>query len=91
MLPFLKPKSISGLIISKRTPDAGPQEQHSEGNEDQGIDACSADLIRAVHAKDTKAVTSALKAAFELMDSSEDEESGESYDELNAKAAKEQG
>lgn len=89
LLPFLQKKSIAGLIISKRTPDGSPQEQHSEGNEDQGLDACSEDLIRALHSKDAKGVTAALKAVFDLMESKEDA-SDESYDSLNAKAAKEQ-
>jgi hypothetical protein len=46
-----------------------------EGQEDEGLDACSEDLIRAVHAKDAKGVSSALKAAFELLDDDSDQES----------------
>lgn len=74
MLPFLKPRSQSGLIVSTRKPDGGSEESHMEGHEDEGLDACSEDLIRAMHAKDTKGVSSALKAAFELLDSEPHEE-----------------
>jgi hypothetical protein len=68
MLPFFKPKAASvGLIVSERKPDSYPEP--IDENNDAGLDACSADLILAVHAKSIKAVTAALKAAFELLDS----------------------
>lgn len=73
-LPFLKPRQQPGLIVSKRKPDGGSEESHMEGEEDAGLDACSEDLIRAMHAKDAKGVTSALKAAFEILDSMPHEE-----------------
>lgn len=89
MLPFLKPKTVAGLIISTRKPDGSKTEEHSEDNEDEGLDACASDLIKAIHAKDIKAVSSALKAAFELVDSEPHEEGGEGsdYDDQNIKAA----
>ncbi len=93
MLPFLKPKTVAGLIIAKRKPDGGSQEQHSEGNEDQGLDACSEALIRAIHAKDAKAVSAALRDAQEMLSSpAESDESSanpHTYDSQNALAAKE--
>ncbi len=94
LLPFLKKKSIAGLIISKRKPDgAGNEEQHTEGNEDEGLDACSEALIRAVTSKDAKAVSAALRDAFMVLESQPHEEAGEgpeahSYDAQNEKAAK---
>ena len=69
MLPFLKPRQQPGLTISMRKPDGGSEELHSAGEEDSGLDSCSEDLIKAMHAKDTKAVSAALKAAFEILDS----------------------
>lgn len=73
MLPFLKPRQVAGLIISKRKPD-GSEEKYSEDDEDHGLDACSEDLIRAVTSKDTKAVSAAIRAAFEILDSGPHEE-----------------
>ena len=96
MLPFLKPKTVAGLIISKRKPDGGSEESHSEGNENDSIEASAEALIRAVHAKDAKAVASAMRDAFQILESEPHEEAGESestasphtYDSQNAAAAK---
>lgn len=87
MLPFLKPKTVAGLIISKRKPDASIEESHSEDNADHAIDAASDDLIRAIHAKDTKSVTSALKAIKELVFENHSDDG--SFDSQNIKAAPE--
>ncbi len=76
MLPFMKPKAMTGLIISKRKPDDKPEETHSEGNENQGLEAAAEDLIRAVHSKDAKAVAAAMRAAFEICGSYEAQEDG---------------
>jgi len=81
MLPFLKPRQAPGLTISIRKPDGGSEESHSAGEEDHGLDSCSEDLIRAMHAKDTKGVTAALKAAFEILDSMPHEEGPHTNDE----------
>ncbi len=94
MLPFLKPKTIAGLIISKRKPDGSVEEQHTQGEEDTGLDSCSEALIRAVHSKDARAVSSALKHAFELLELQAREEQGEAessphtYDAQNEAAVK---
>lgn len=70
MLPFLKPKSIGGSIITQnRKPDGMESPQDESG--DEGLSAAAADLIRAVHAKDEQGVVSALRAAFEMLDSAE--------------------
>ena len=74
MLPFLKPKHQTGIIIAQRKPD-GKEELHGpEDQEDAGLEAAAADLIRAVHAKDEAAVAAALRAAFEICDSEPHEE-----------------
>lgn len=90
MLPFLKPKAVAGLIISKRKPDAEApiQESHSEENEDQGLEMAMEDLIRAIHAKDAKAACAAFKAAQEISDSEPDQ--GDDYDSRNEAAAQEE-
>lgn len=65
MLPFLKHSqdaSASAPVQSiKRSSDS--EEEYDS------LDSASDDLISAVHAKDTKAVSAALRAAFELVDS----------------------
>jgi hypothetical protein len=74
MLPWLKHKHETGLIVEKRKPDGNLQESHSEGNEDSALKQCSADLIRALTDKDEDAVASALRSAFEILDSEPHEE-----------------
>lgn len=69
MLPFLKPRAVAGLIVSKRKPDGSTEPEHVEGDEAAPLEAAAEDLIRAIHSKDTKAVAAALKAAFEISDS----------------------
>lgn len=71
MLPFLKVKPQAGIMSSVRKPD-GSSEMESDSNE--GLSACAADLIRAIHSKDEESVASALKAAFEILDSQPHEE-----------------
>jgi hypothetical protein len=73
MLPFLKPKRVAGVIIEKRKADQSPQVE-PEDAADQGLDACSEELIRAMHAKDAKGVSAALRAAFEVLESQPHEE-----------------
>jgi len=69
MLPFLKPKdrSVAGLIIKTRTPDEKPEDQQDDPS--AAIHECSQALIKAVHAQDVKAVSAALKDAFDILDS----------------------
>jgi len=88
MLPFLKKKegsANSGLIIKTRTPDESPSE---ESDDSAAIDSCSSKLIRAVHSRDTKAVSAALKDAFDILgsmpeESESDSPSPHSYDAQN--------
>lgn len=79
-LPFLKPKHIASVIMTKRKSD-GTQDPAPEEHQDfDSLDTASADLIRAVSAKDEKGVTAALRAAFQILDSEQPEE-GPSLDE----------
>lgn len=87
-LPFLKPKAVVGLIISHRKSDGSTEATHSEGNEDEGLDSCSDELMRAFKSGDTKGVSAALRAAFEILASSEPaDEDDESFDAMNELAA----
>ncbi len=84
MLPILKHRPHdSGLIVKNRAPDAKPEGEESD--DDHAVEACAQDIISAVHAKDSKALTSALKALFECIEDSPSED--ESYASQNAKAA----
>lgn len=79
MLPFLKPKTLAGLIITKRKPDdsaAGKptEDDHMDGDDNHALMSAAEDLIKAVHSKDAAAVAAAWRAGSEILES-EDEES----------------
>ena len=74
MLPFLKPKQVVGTILARRKPDGSNEMENQEGQENEGLSACSAELIRAVHEKDEAAVASALRSAFQILDAEPHEE-----------------
>lgn len=74
MLPFLKPKAVSGIIISHRKSDGSDPKNEPEDQEDQGLMACAEQMIRAMHAKDAQGVAEAFKAAFEILESAPHEE-----------------
>lgn len=77
MLPFLKPKVVSGVIMSYRKPDGQEEKYH----EDEELHAISEDFIQAVHAKDAQAVADAFRAAFECLESQPHEEGPHFEDE----------
>lgn len=69
MLPFLKSKDVKsspGVIVEQRKPDY-PDDPAAP------IDSCAQELIRAVHAKDVKAVAAAMQDAFEILGSQPEE------------------
>jgi hypothetical protein len=76
MLPFLKPKQVAGVILSKRKSDGQTEVEGTAGDEDQALMSCAGDLIRAVHAKDEQAVCSALRSAFQVLESEEEPSEG---------------
>lgn len=71
MLPFLKRQqegsASSPVEHIKRDSDEGSEEYDM-------LESAAEDLISAVHSKDVKAVCSALRAAFEMMDAQPHEE-----------------
>jgi hypothetical protein len=74
MLPFLQKKSMgSGVITKVRAPDEKPMENQDDDGM-YGVEMAAKDLIDAVESKDAKRVASALKAAFEILDSMPHEE-----------------
>ncbi len=63
-LPWLSPmKKSSGISMEYRKPDKEPE------HEDNGMEACASDLIKAVHSHDTKGAVEAIKAMFAIMES----------------------
>lgn len=92
-LPFLQKKKIAGVIISHRKPDEASQEQNP--NDDSGLEACASDLIDAIQSQDTKRAAAAIRAAFEVLESEEEDEGDEapephSYDAQNEQAGGEE-
>lgn len=82
MLPFMKKRQVSGLIVEQRKPDESKQNE----NDSAAIESCAKDLIYAVHNRDVKAVSEALSHAFSILDSMPEQDSN-NYDDLNEKAA----
>lgn len=74
MLPFLKPKKMSSVIIAKIKPEGKIEPSHEEGEEMPELIGAAESLISAVHSKDANAVAECLKAAFEICDSYPHEE-----------------
>lgn len=75
MLPFLAKKNQgaatqAGLLVKTRTPDEKPDQDDPSA----AIDACSKALIDAVHARDAKGVSAAIKDAFDILESMPHEE-----------------
>lgn len=74
MLPFLKSKEHqqAGVITQVR-----PSDNPDSSTKDEGLRACSRELIRAVGEGDEAGVASALRAAFQILDSDHTNESDE--------------
>lgn len=95
MLPFLKKKnesSVAGLIMKTRTPDEKPEVEESDDL--AAIESAASELVRAIHARDTKAVAAALKDALDIIqsmpeESNESDVNPHSYEAQNIKAAQE--
>ena len=66
MLPFLKPKITTSVVIAKHKPEGGLEPLHEEGHEMPELVGAAEELISAVHSKDAHAVAEALKSAFEI-------------------------
>ena len=70
MLPFLKTKPQTGVIIKEFKTNSESEKSESE----QGLKFCAQELIKAVHMQDEDGVMKALKSAFEILDSQPHEE-----------------
>ncbi len=72
-LPFLNPRKVASVIIAARRPNGSIEPMHEEGGHEPGLMSAAEDLISAVQMKDASAVAGALKAAFDMMSSGEEE------------------
>lgn len=70
MLPFLKHNKEA----SASTPIESIKRESDSGEEYDVLESAAEDLCHAIDAKDYKAIASALRAAFELLDSQPHEE-----------------
>jgi hypothetical protein len=68
MLPFLKPKKMSSMIIAKVSPKGETMPQGAEDEENMGLVVAAEDLLAAIASKDANAVAEALRAAFQMCD-----------------------
>lgn len=92
MLPFLKHKQVAGVIVKHRAPDI-KDEPKEEANDNEYLEECARELLRAIEERNHKAMAEALVAIFQIADSMPHEE-GEhiephSYDAQNIKAGEE--
>lgn len=72
-LPFIKPRPVGAMITNQlRKPDSIPGEDESDDS-DAGLQSAASDLIEAIHSKDVKSVTEALKSFYELVDNDEEQ------------------
>ena len=94
MLPFLKPKLQTGVMVNQRAPDADEPEQAEEPNDNEGLEACARELLHAIETRDHKAMARALVDLFQIADSMPHEEGSHdvephSYEAQNIKAGEE--
>lgn len=89
ILPFLKKniKQQSGVIVHNRAPDESPTSEPDDSG-DHALEACAQDMIDAVHRRDAKAAASAMRAAFQCLESEpHEEDENNDFHSQNEKAA----
>ena len=75
MLPFLKDKKMSGAILeTRRSPDSAKPEKEEPEGDNEALEACAEDILRAIASKDAKHLALALQAAYDICESSEPKE-----------------
>lgn len=81
-----KKNAQASVIIADRQPEK-PQEIQQDNNE--YLEICALDLLKAIQDKDIKAMAVALRSLFEEMDSQPHEEGPHTYEAQNIKAGQE--
>lgn len=77
MLPFLEPKKAVSVIVARRGKsdlEASPEVEAPGSEMDPGLKEAASDLMRALDERSVMGVAQALKAAFDICDSYDDEE-----------------
>lgn len=74
MIPFIKDKNrgFGGTTVEVRKPDMPDNSQDSE--QDQGLEECARQFMRALETKDAKLLAQAFKDAFEICDAGSSDE-----------------
>jgi hypothetical protein len=72
-LPFLKKKEVS--VVAPTDHVTRESDESSEESEYDMLESAAEELISAIQAKDTKAVCSALRSAFQMLEMEPHEES----------------
>lgn len=77
LLPFLRDRSRSqgGTATEYRTPDETSEKS------DNGLEACAADILRAINENNSKALAGAIQAAYDVCASAQPSEDPEITDE----------
>lgn len=70
-LPWIKPKQVAGLIVSRRKPD---DSQEVTPESESPVLYCAEEILKAVSANDAKALAMALEHAFNILDSAEEDQ-----------------
>lgn len=77
MLPFLKPKRITTVMMNVKKPGDAPQmdTEQDEGAQNPELVSSMEDFLKAADAKDAKAMAEAFEAAHYICNSYGDEDS----------------
>jgi len=76
LLPFLRDeKKQLALSVKYRVPDE--KEPFTENVNDSDLHACAQDIIKSIESRNYKKLAEALKSAFFILDSKQDEEMAE--------------
>ena len=72
MLPFLKPKQMSSVIIAKRTASGSVSPERVEGEATPEMHTHADAMLTAISNKDSKALATAMEAAHACLSSKTD-------------------
>ncbi len=74
MLPFLKPKKLASIIMTKTKSDGSTEPLHEEGEHSPELMKAAEDAIGGFHAKDAKAVVDAFTKMHKLFNNPHESE-----------------
>lgn len=69
MLPFLKPKKISSIIIARSKPQGGVEPMHEENEAQPELLGAAESLLSAIASKDAHEVAEAFQSMFQICES----------------------